>query len=93
MEVVVLPEMFSTGFSMKAKELAEKMDGDTVQWMKRMAAAKNIILTGSVIIEDGCNYFNRLIWMLPNGESGYYDKRHRFAYAGEDQYYAAGIKD
>ena len=92
MEVVVLPEMFSTGFSMKAKELAEPMDGDTVQWMKRMAAAKKIILTGSVIIEDGSNYYNRLIWMLPNGEYGFYDKRHRFAYAGEDEYYAAGNK-
>lgn len=92
MEVVVLPEMFSTGFSMKPEMLAEKMDGVTVQWMKKITAAKNIILTGSVIIEDEGNYFNRLIWMLPNGQTGYYDKRHRFAYAGEDQHYAAGTK-
>lgn len=92
MEVVVLPEMFSTGFSMKPELLAEKMDGATIQWMKRISAAKNIILTGSVIIEEEGNYFNRLIWMLPNGEFGYYDKRHRFAYAGEDQHYAAGNK-
>jgi predicted amidohydrolase len=89
-EVVVLPEMFTTGFSMKPEVLAENMDGSTVQWMKKIAAAKNIVLTGSVIIEDDGNYYNRLIWMLPNGDVGYYDKRHRFAYAGEDQHYAAG---
>jgi len=92
MEVVVLPEMFSTGFSMKPQMLAEKMDGDTVQWMKKITAEKNIILTGSVIIEEEGKYFNRLIWMQPNGQYGYYDKRHRFAYAGEDEQYAAGNK-
>lgn len=92
MEVVVLPEMFNTGFSMKPELLAEKMDGLSVQWMKKMTTAKNIILTGSLIIEDEGNYFNRLVWMLPNGETGYYDKRHRFAYAGEDAHYAAGKK-
>jgi len=92
MEVVVLPEMFSTGFSMNAESLAEKMDGTTVQWMKKITAAKNIILTGSVIIEEDGNYFNRLIWMLPDGQYGYYDKRHLFAFAGEDQHYTAGTK-
>ncbi len=91
-EVVVLPEMFSTGFSMKPEVLAETMSGETVQWMKRVAAGKKIILTGSVIIEDAGHYFNRLIWMLPNGQHGYYDKRHRFAFAGEDQHYTAGDK-
>jgi len=91
-EVVVLPEMFSTGFSMKPEQLAETMEGETVQWMKRVAAEKKIILTGSVIIKDNDNYFNRLIWMLPNGQSGIYDKRHRFAFAGEDKHYTAGNK-
>lgn len=91
-EVVVLPEMFSTGFSMKPKKLAETMEGETVQWMKRIAKEKKIILTGSVIIEEEGNYYNRLIWMLPNGQCGVYDKRHRFAYAGEDEHYAAGNK-
>src|ERR1700736_395041 len=89
-EIVILPEMFSTGFSMNPEKLAEKMDGKTVAWMRKMAAEKKIILTGSVIIEEGGNYFNRLIWMLPNGQPGYYDKRHRFAYAGEDEKYTAG---
>lgn len=114
-EIVVLPEMFSTGFSMNPSALAETMDGETVQWMKKIAAEKKIILTGSIIIKEkapspkeragvrrrvsdsdhgvgGEVYFNRLIWMLPNGKYGYYDKRHRFAFAGEDQHYTAGNK-
>lgn len=91
-EVVVLPEMFSTGFSMKPAALAETMEGETVQWMKKVAAEKKIILTGSLIVEENKNYFNRLVWMLPNGQYGYYDKRHRFAFAGEDQHYTAGNK-
>jgi omega-amidase len=91
-EIVVLPEMFSTGFSMQPAKLAESMDGETVQWMKRVAAAKKIILTGSLIIEEQGNYYNRLIWMLPNGQYGVYDKRHRFAYGGEDEQFSAGTK-
>lgn len=90
--VVVLPEMFSTGFSMKPELLAEKMDGQTVAWMKRISAAKRIILTGSIIIEEDGHYYNRLIWMLPNGHYGTYDKRHLFAYAGEEQHYSPGNK-
>jgi len=91
-EVVVLPEMFSTGFSMRPEKLAETMEGETLRWMKRMASAKGIVLTGSVIIEESSQYFNRLVWMLPNGDVGYYDKRHLFAYADEDQHYSAGSK-
>jgi len=91
-EVVVLPEMFSTGFSMKPEQLAETMEEETVQWMKGVAAEKKIILTGSVIIKEKENYYNRLIWMLPNGQYGVYDKRHRFAFAGEDKNYTAGNK-
>lgn len=89
-EVVVLPEMFSTGFSMEPRKLAETMEGPTINWMKKIAREKKIILTGSVIIEENENYFNRLIWMLPNGQMGVYDKRHRFAFAGEDEQYTAG---
>jgi len=113
-EIVVLPEMFSTGFSMKPEELGEAMEGETVKWMKRIAAENKIILTGSVIISQAAlsgqtggdrdgqtgtvrpggepEYFNRLIWMLPNGEYGYYDKRHLFAYAEEDEHYTPGTK-
>lgn len=91
-EVVILPEMFSTGFSMQPEKLAETMEGPSVQWMKRVAAEKRIILTGSLIIEENGDYFNRLIWMLPNGQYGVYDKRHLFGYADEDQHYAPGNK-
>lgn len=92
MEVVLLPEMFTTGFSMNPAALAESMDGPSVAWMKRIAASRKIILAGSLIIEDAGNYHNRLIWMLPNGEYGCYDKRHLFAYAGEDERYFPGFK-
>ncbi|HVS94933.1 MAG TPA: amidohydrolase [Puia sp.] len=91
-ELVVLPEMFSTGFSMKPELLAETMDGPTISWMRTVAAKKKVILTGSLIIREGDDYFNRLVWMQPNGSLGCYDKRHRFAYAGEDQSYTAGRK-
>lgn len=89
-EVVVLPEMFSTGFSMNPDKLAETMEGETVRWMKAMAAEKRIILTGSIIIGEGGQFFNRLLWVLPDGNMGMYDKKHLFAFAGEDQHYAAG---
>ncbi len=91
-ELVILPEMFSTGFSMNPGALAEKMDGETLQWMKQISQEKKIILTGSVMIEENGNYYNRLIWMLPNGSHGCYDKRHRFAFAGEHKAYSAGSK-
>ena len=91
-ELVILPEMFSTGFSMRPELLAEPMEGPTVAWMRAIATRKKIILTGSVIIEEEGKYFNRLIWMLPNGQYGHYDKRHRFAYAGENDHYTAGHK-
>ena len=91
-EIVVLPEMFSTGFSMQPKLFAETMDGETVQWMKEISSSNKIILTGSLIIEENEQFYNRLIWMLPNGEFGYYDKRHLFGLAQEDKYYTAGNK-
>src|SRR6188474_3735634 len=79
-EIIIIPETFSTGFSMKPKELAETMEGETIKWMKKIAAEKKVILTGSVIIKERENYHNRLIWMLPNGQHGIYDKRHLFNY-------------
>jgi len=91
-EIVVLPEMFSTGFSMDPYQLAETMEGPTIQWMKSLAVEKKIILTGSMIASENGVYYNRLIWMLPNGQFGYYDKRHLFAFAGEDKHYSAGRK-
>lgn len=91
-EIVVLPEMFSTGFTMKPELFAETMEGPTVEWMKRLSASNRVILTGSLVIKEGEKYFNRLIWVMPNGEIGYYDKRHLFAYGEEDKHYTAGNK-
>ena len=90
--IVVLPEMFSTGFTMKPELLAEKMDGGTVEWMKDLAQEKGIILAGSLSIEEEGEYYNRIIWMLPNGQHGHYDKRHCFSLGGEDEHYAPGNK-
>jgi predicted amidohydrolase len=89
-EVVVLPEMFSTGFSMAPERMAEPMDGASVQWMKDMARKHRCILTGSLIIEDGGKYYNRLLWVQPDGTVGHYDKRHLFGYADEDKHYSPG---
>jgi omega-amidase len=91
-EIVLLPEMFSTGFSMDATTLAEKMDGETLQWMKVISAKHKIILGGSVIIEEDNKYYNRFIWMQPDGNFAQYDKKHLFAFAGEDKHYNAGEK-
>jgi predicted amidohydrolase len=91
-ELVVLPEMFTTGFSMNPTQLAEEMNDKTIEWMKRIAIEKRIVLTGSIIIIENKQYFNRLIWMLPNGEFGIYDKHHLFSYAEEDKHFSAGNK-
>jgi predicted amidohydrolase len=99
-EIILLPETFSTGFSMNPKKLAETMpacsgtdgEGETMKWMKRIAADKKVILAGSLIIEENGEYFNRLIWMLPNGQYGVYDKRHLFAFAGENNEFTPGTK-
>jgi predicted amidohydrolase len=91
-EIIILPEMFSTGFSMNAEKFAEKMDGRTISWMKDISKEKRAIITGSLIIEEENKFYNRLVWMMPNGNFGYYDKRHLFAYAEEDKYYTCGNK-
>jgi len=91
-ELVVLPEMFSTGFSMRPEELAEDMNGPTVQWMRQIAVSRKVVLAGSVMTREPPSYFNRLICMLPTGACGYYDKRHLFAYGREDSKYTPGNK-
>ena len=89
-DIIVLPEMFNTGFSMNPAANAEKMDGGTLNWMKDVAKQKNAILTGSLIIEEGNGYYNRLIWMLPDGTFQQYDKKHLFTLAGEENFYKPG---
>jgi len=88
--IVALPEMFSTGFSMAPERLAEHMSGRSVTWMAEMALKYRCILTGSLIIEDNGKYYNRMLWVQPDGQIGYYDKRHLFAYAHEDLHYTKG---
>ncbi len=88
--VVVLPEMFSTGFSMATDALAEPMDGPSVQWMARAASTYRCILTGSLIITEEGRCYNRMLWVQPDGQIGHYDKRHLFAYAQEDKSFTPG---
>ncbi|MDV6169660.1 amidohydrolase [Flavobacterium sp. DG1-102-2] len=89
-DIIILPEMFSTGFTMTPNAVAETMDGDTVKWMKATAAAKDCAVTGSLVIEENGSYYNRLLFVLPDGEIKTYDKRHLFSLAGEDKAYTAG---
>lgn len=89
-DLIILPEMFSTGFSMRSKDLAENMMGNSVKWMRDLASAKNAAVCGSLIIEDDEKFYNRLIWMEPDGTSAHYDKRHLFSLAGEDKHYTGG---
>lgn len=91
-ELVILPEMFSTGFSMNTVKLAEKMDGETIAWMRNLATEQKIIITGSIIIEEEGKFYNRSIWMLPSGQLGFYDKRHLFAFGDEHNHYTPGHK-
>lgn len=91
-ELVVLPEMFTTGFSMNPQAWAEEMEGPTVEWMKRVSKERRVVLTGSFIAKEGDQFYNRLVWMLPNGQSGHYDKRHLFGFAGEDKHYSRGSR-
>ena len=90
--IVLLPEMCTTGFSMNAEGLSEAMDGPSVQWLKDMAIRHRCIIAGSFIIAEEGKYYNRLIWMQPDGQHYSYDKRHLFGYALEDQYYTGGQK-
>jgi len=89
--IVILPEMFATGFSMN-RDLAEEMDGLIINWLKETAKQNKRIIAGSVMIIEGNKIYNRLIWMLPNGQFYHYDKRHLFSLANEDQYFTAGEK-
>lgn len=91
LHIVFLPEMFATGFSMNPA-LAESMDGQIVCWMGKTASRVGKIICGSVMIKDEGQIYNRLIWMLPNGKWHFYDKRHLFAYGGEDKIFTPGNK-
>lgn len=91
-DLIILPEMFTTGFTMNPSKHAESMDGETISWMIEMAKSKNAAITGSLIIKDSNHYYNRLLFVFPNGKLEFYDKRHTFTLAGEDKIYASGSK-
>ena len=91
-DLIVLPEMFTTGFTMSPNAVAESMQGETVLWMQSLAKAKNAAITGSVVIEEDSNFYNRMLFVFPSGEIQYYDKRHLFTLAGEDRVYSRGAQ-
>ncbi|MFY7670481.1 amidohydrolase [Tenacibaculum sp. MEBiC06402] len=89
-DLIVLPEMFTTGFSMNASELAEEMNGTTIKWMKEVATKKDSAVIGSIIISENSAFYNRLFFVFPSGEFQYYDKKHTFTLAKEHETYSAG---
>jgi len=91
-DLIVLPEMFATGFTMNVDKCAEKKDGIVVNWMKEKAKQKNCVLTGSVLIEDDGKYFNRMFWIRPNGTYETYDKRHLFRMGNEHKTMSVGTE-
>ena len=92
MDLIVLPEMFSTGFTMNAERFAEPMDGPTLAWMQRIAGEFNAALAGSLIVKEESRFFNRLVFMRPDGTFDFYDKKHLFSMAGEHETFTPGKK-
>ncbi len=91
-DLVVIPEMFTTGFSMRSRELAETMNGPTVAWLREEATKIGAVITGSMIIQKEDQFFNRLLWVTPTGEVIFYDKKHLFTLAGEHKYFTPGTE-
>ncbi|WP_309642194.1 amidohydrolase [Flavobacterium sp.] len=89
-DLIVLPEMFSTGFTMHPADVAEPMLGETIEWLKSVAKSKESAIMGSLVIRENERYYNRLVFVLPSGEIKKYDKKHLFTLAGEDKVYKAG---
>lgn len=89
-DLIILPEMFTTGFCMCPQEVAESMQGSSVKWMQKIAIEKNTAIAGSVIIVENNNYYNRFLFVHPSGKIDYYNKKHLFTLAGEDKIYTAG---
>lgn len=89
-DLIILPEMFTSGFTMHPNLVAETMNGATVLWLKNIAKANNCAITGSLVITENDNFYNRMVFVFPNGEIQYYDKKHLFTLAGEDKIYTSG---
>ena len=91
-DLIVLPEMFTTGFTMRPELVAETMQGETVIWLQELAKVKNCAITGSVVIKENNNFYNRMLFVFPSGEIQFYDKKHLFTLAGEDKVYTSGTE-
>jgi len=91
-DIVLLPEMFTTAFSVNAIHLAEPMNGESILWMKEIAKEKQFVLCGSMMIQENENIYNRLLWVDPNGGVQYYDKRHLFGLINEEKNFTPGKK-
>lgn len=89
-DLFILPEMFTSGFTMLPERIADTMEGETLQWIKALAREKETAITGSIVIFENNNFYNRMVFVDPNGETFYYDKRHLFTLAGEDKKYTPG---
>ena len=91
-DIIILPEMFNTGFTMNSTAMAESMDGDTMQWLRKTAQSKQVVICGSLIISDGSSFYNRMVWVQPDGKIISYDKRHLFRMAHENTHFEEGRK-
>jgi len=91
-DLIILPEVFTTGFCSNARNYAERVDGTAYQWMADQAKILNAVVTGSLVVKVGETHFNRLVWMRPDGTYAHYDKRHLFRMAGEHERYASGCE-
>lgn len=89
-DLIVLPEMFTTGFTMRPEQVAEPAEGPALQWLQQQAAKLGAVITGSVAVQIADHYCNRLYWVRPDGSYAYYDKRHLFRMAHEHEHYMAG---
>ena len=90
--LIVLPEMFTSGFTMNPQAVAESMQGETMQWLQLLAQSRNCAITGSLVIEEGDLYYNRLVFVYPSGVIQSYDKKHLFTLSGEHEVYTAGTE-
>ena len=91
-DLIILPEMFTSGFTMNASVIAETMAGETIAWLKEKAKEKQAVIIGSLVISENDNFYNRLVCVEPSGHITHYDKRHTFTLAGEHKVYTAGTE-
>jgi predicted amidohydrolase len=92
-DLIILPEMFTTGFSMNASNLAQDLNGYSIDWLQKISNKINADIVGSIIFKNNDQYFNRLLWVKPDGRLFTYDKKHLFRFAGEEKVYSAGIEN